>query len=586
MIKKHGNKFVVTNKAGTKVLGTHPSKEKAAKQLAAIEISKAQHMSENTKRFKDFRSELNESEYKETLTGYPNRGIDTDVGPVNKDLLPKVNAVLTAMNRYTYQHTSEALIKIRTRLNLFMLDFPWTPWMWQSNTTGVFTLPVTMYGRVDGVDALTGGIDFKGTANPTSGLQKFTLSVSVETAEDGLYRVIAKLQPREEAVLPEGVEEDGDAVTEDYQTDARAREISNKIEKHETKAQSGYAAKMTQSGKAAARGRRQEAKHDAASRRLLKRDQKEQDSPRTYGRGGKLIKRGSRREVQEEIEAIEEMHKVGDTVKVPHKGKMVKGKIVRHDKGGSGKAAQHGGGYVVDVGEYSSITVPSHKVVKEETKKPWWEGKTRAELDAAAASASAARKGEEEEKRKRHAAHNKGKRFFNGSKWVKEELIGGQKRLDVNKNKKLDAQDFKLLRAKKKPVAEAKMKQWTPRLDKLLGNSRDAVRSKPKKSKILRKIKDGKVVSTKVIPAYTPKKTVKEYTEMMPGIPLQIPNPTAARADKSGKGKRFHKGAIKSVEEAVAKGKKKKPSPHQGAANVIGKNKAIKSRLEKHNMRW
>ena len=100
---------------------------------------------------------------------------------------------------------------------------------------------------------------------------------------------------------------------------------------------------------------------------------------------------------------------------------MVKGKIVRHDKGGSGKAAQHGGGYVVDVGEHSSITVPSHKVVKEETKKPWWEGKTRAELDAAAASASAARKGEEEEKRKRHAAHNKGKRFFNGTKWVKEE---------------------------------------------------------------------------------------------------------------------------------------------------------------------
>ena len=685
-------------------------------------------MSENTKRFKEFRNELNESEYKETLTGYPNRGIDTDVGPVNKDLLPKVNAVLTAMNRYTYQHTSEALIKIRTRLNLFMLDFPWTPWMWQNNTLGSFAVPVTLFGRVDGVDGVGGGIRFDGKANPNAGLQEFTLSVSVETAEDGLYRVIAKLQPREEAVLPEGVEEDGDAVTEDYQTDARAREMANKIEKHEEKAQSGYAAKMTQSGKAAARGRRQEAKHDAASRRLMKRDQKEQDSPRTYGRGGKLVKRGSRAEVKEEnavseewkslkktkadldairasgkkvsvqhgegdtlyrvskakksvkeeAEQIEEMHKPGDTVKVPHKGKMVKGKIVRHDSGGSGKAAQHGGGYVVDVGEYSSITVPSHKVVKEETKKPWWEGKTRAELDAAAASASAARKGEEEEKRKRHAAHNKGKRFFNGTKWVKEEaeqidelskktldsyiskrgsqlqrmttgldryrnlltgkqqanavkgikramgvkeeLVGGQKKLDVNKNKKLDAQDFamlrakkkpmkeelvggqarldmnknkrldsqdfKMLRAKKKPVAEAKMKTWTPRLDKLLGSSRDAVRSKPKKSKILRKIKDGKVVSTKVIPAYTPKKDVKEYTEMMPGISLQIPAPTEARADKSGKGKRFHKGAMKSVEEAVAKGKKKKPSAHTGAANVIARQKSIKSTLQKHDMRW
>jgi hypothetical protein len=114
---------------------------------------------------------------------------------------------------------------------------------------------------------------------------------------------------------------------------------------------------------------------------------------------------------------------------------------------------------------------------------------------------------------------------------VSEELVGGQKKLDVNKNKKLDSQDFAMLRAKKKPM--------------------------------------------------------KEYTETMGGIPLTAPDPTAARADKSGKGKRFHKGAIKSVEEAVAKGKKgKKPSPHQGAANVIGRQKSIKSTLQKHDMRW
>jgi len=40
MIKKRGNKWVVTDKSGKKVLGTHPSKEKAIKQLQAIEISK------------------------------------------------------------------------------------------------------------------------------------------------------------------------------------------------------------------------------------------------------------------------------------------------------------------------------------------------------------------------------------------------------------------------------------------------------------------------------------------------------------------------------------------------------------------
>jgi hypothetical protein len=62
---------------------------------------------------------------------------------------------------------------------------------------------------------------------------------------------------------------------------------------------------------------------------------------------------------------IKEAYKAGDTVKVPHKGKMVKGKIVRYDDGGTDKARQSGGGYVVDVGEPASILVPANKVVKE-----------------------------------------------------------------------------------------------------------------------------------------------------------------------------------------------------------------------------
>lgn len=57
--------------------------------------------------------------------------------------------------------------------------------------------------------------------------------------------------------------------------------------------------------------------------------------------------------------------KAGDKVKVPHKGKMVSGKIVRYDDGGTDKARQSGGGYVVDVGEPASILVPKHKVQKE-----------------------------------------------------------------------------------------------------------------------------------------------------------------------------------------------------------------------------
>jgi hypothetical protein len=447
-------------------LGTHPSKEAAAKQLAAIEISKAKHMSEQ-KRFKAFRSELNESEYKETLTGYPNRGIDTDVGAVKQDAdtLQKINGVLAALGRYTYQHTAEAMIKIRTRLNLFMIDFPWTPWMWQSNPTGTFTLNATLFGRVDGVDALTGGIRMDGKANPNAGMKEFALVVTVEPAEDGFYRVNAKLQPQI-AVMPEGVEHDEDSLDEMAQTPARQRDMEHAIQRAEDKASRGYSAKMTKTGKAGERGRKQEAKHDAAARRLIARDTKEYDSPKLYGRGGKIVK-GKRKPVKEEAEQIDELSKATKDAYVAKRGSQLSSMLSGHTRG-------------------KQLT-----------------GKQQANAV-------------------------KGIKQAMG---VKEELIGGQKRLDVNKNKKLDAQDFAMLRAKKKPV--------------------------------------------------------KEYTETMGGIPLTAPDPTAAMADKSGKGKRFHKGAIKSVAEAVAKGKKpKKPSTHQGAANVIGKQKAIKSRLEKNDMRW
>ena len=493
MIKKSGSKFVVTNKSGTKVLGTHPSKEKAQKQLAAIEISKAKHMKENTKRFKDFRNTLSESEYKETLTGYPNRSLDTDVGAIkfNAEYLANANAMLNALSKYTYLNPTDAFVKIKARLNVLMLDFPWTPRMWAGHgqippgapeadnaVVGEFVLAVTRFGRVDGYDGQTGNIRFDGRAASQDGFQEFDLKVRIELGDDSMYRVTAKLAPKTEPVMAEeGVEVDGDALDEMAQTAARQKEMERKIAKQDDRADRAYTTKMNSpSHKKAKAAEKRLDKTEKKVNALLAQDRKEYDSPRTYGRSGKLVKRGSRHEVKEGAEQIDEMHKVGDTVKVPHKGKMVKGKIVRHDKGGSGKAAQHGGGYVVDVGEYSSITVPSHKVVK-------------------------------------------------------EELVGGQKKLDVNKNKKLDAQDFAMLRAKKKPVAEAKMKQWTPRLDKLLGSSRDAVRSKPKKSKILRKIKDGKVVSTKVIRINPVKKPseVKEQSvnpEFTTGMPLITPEPS------------------------------------------------------------
>lgn len=48
MIKKQGKNWVVTDSSGKKILGTHPSKEKALKQLAAVEISKKKKKEEKT----------------------------------------------------------------------------------------------------------------------------------------------------------------------------------------------------------------------------------------------------------------------------------------------------------------------------------------------------------------------------------------------------------------------------------------------------------------------------------------------------------------------------------------------------------
>jgi len=86
----------------------------------------------------------------------------------------------------------------------------------------------------------------------------------------------------------------------------------------------------------------------------------------------------------EEVQ-IAEAFKNGDKVKVPHKGKMVSGRIIRYDDGGTSKAQQHGGGYVVDVGEPASIFVTKEKIQKEEvvTEAEWKSlKKTKVDLNA------------------------------------------------------------------------------------------------------------------------------------------------------------------------------------------------------------
>jgi hypothetical protein len=680
MIKKQGSKFVVTDKSGTKVLGTHPSKEKAAKQLAAIEISKAKHMKENTKRFKDFRNTLTESEYKETLTGYPNRSLDTDVGAIkfNAEYLANANAMLNALSKYTYLNTNDAFVKIKARLNVLLFDFPWTPRMWAGHgqvppgapetdnaVVGEFVLPVTRFGRVDGYDAQTGGIRFDGRAASQDGFQQFDLKVRIELGDDSMYRVNAKLTPKTEPVVAEeGVEVDGDTIDEMAQTPARQRDMEHAIQRHDVKAQRGYEAKMNKTGKAAERGRKLEDKHDAAVRRLIARDTKEYESEKLYGRGGKIVKGKSKpvkeaaeknddrtigkfhglytdlhstdrprvitkhgkvvatyrkersaikhattgKPVKEAAEQIDELSKKTKDAYVAKRGSQLSSMLSGHTRGkqltgkqqaNAVKGIKQATGVKEEVEQideagaaklarmgyaYDRARVGSRGVNNPERKQQMGDAyyKQREKVEANKAKRVAA--GTFDKERELEALHKKYE-IRRAKNTVKEELVGGQKKLDVNKNKRLDAQDFALLRNKKKTVKEEtveeakKFKAWSPRLDKLMAN-RDAVRSKPKKSILTQKVEGGKKIG-----AARPIAAVKEdvTTEFATGLPVMEPALGSNIADQSGKGTKRIK---KTVKEAATKKPVKKPSPHTGAANVIGKQKAIKDMLNKHGMRW
>ena len=571
MIKKQGNKFVVTNKAGTKVLGTHPSKEKAQKQLAAIEISKAKHMHEN-KSFKSFRSTLNESEYSEVLTGYGNRSAHKDDAGLHHlqsaGALAGINAMLATISKGTYLNPNEAFLKMKVRLNVVQLDFAWKPGSWDGGV-GSFDIPVVQFGRVDGYDAQTGQIRFDGKANPTGGYTELNLHVEVELNADSLYTVSAKLSPAvpvaeevevaEDYQTPDRAKEmrnkykdawlQGDTaarkvksqdaaekssqthiyykggkksklaplsqkkkgVNEDYQTDAREKEMERKIAKQDDRADRAYTTKMNSpSEKVAARANKRLNKAERKVNALLARDNKEFESPRTYGRGGKLVKRGSRAEVKEEMEQI--------------------------DEAGAAKLARMG--YA-----YDRARVGARGVLNPERKKQMGDAyyKQREKMEANKAKRVAA--GTFDKGRELEALHKKYE-IRRAKNTVKEALIGGQKKLDLNKNKRLDSHDFAMLRAKKKAMSEAKkpmikiglnpnkkigyevasigaggkktveksvdytmphvrrdttkkgvneakMKIWSPRLDRLMAN-RDAIRSRPKKSILTQKVQDGK----------------------------------------------------------------------------------------------
>ena len=114
MIKKRGNHWVVLNKKGTKVLGTHSSKEKALKQLRAIEISKASHIYENSNREWD-KYELSSLKKCPFLDKFITDKV-TEIYKVLENLENNYNYTKLLKHRYKYHYTFNIKIYVQPDL--------------------------------------------------------------------------------------------------------------------------------------------------------------------------------------------------------------------------------------------------------------------------------------------------------------------------------------------------------------------------------------------------------------------------------------------------------------------------------------
>ena len=382
MIKKQGSKFIVTDSSGKKTLGTHPSKEKAQKQLAAIEISKAKHMKEN-KSFKAFRGTLSESEYSEVLTGYGNRSAHKDDAGLHHTNSPGamagINGMLAAIGRGTYLDPNQAFLKIKLRLNAVLLDFDWKNGSWDGGV-GTYDIPVRQYGRVDGYDAATGGIRFDGRAAPTAGLKEFTMHCEVAEM-DGLYTVTASISAAGMGVVGESVDDLVKSKSKELTWHAPKKSMA-KIALNPKK-KIGYTVTAIGPG-----GKKTVEK--------------------SVDEGFASAKKEIKRELAKEKKVLTPM------LPVPF------------FKGLEGPNRGRGTGYWA--------STPASTPVRRGGGRP------------AGAGAPV------------HPDQQSGMKPIKLGKGrpagaVSEELVGGQKKLDVNKNKRLDSHDFKMLRAKKTTTA-------------------------------------------------------------------------------------------------------------------------------------
>jgi hypothetical protein len=165
-------------------------------------------MKEN-KKFKSFRSELTESEYSEVIMGQPNTSAHTDFGTHRIDypkVMANINAMLSVISKTSSVDPMEAFNKIRCRLNIVMLDFDFNIFRNWDQGVGSFVVPVTRFGRVDGYDAMTGQVRFDGKANNPDGFKELSMVVTVDLDADSLYVVSAKLYASDELQTTDAVD--------------------------------------------------------------------------------------------------------------------------------------------------------------------------------------------------------------------------------------------------------------------------------------------------------------------------------------------------------------------------------------------
>lgn len=499
MIKKIGDKYKVTTSSGDRVLGTHPTKKAALAQLAAVEISKEKHMKEN-KKFKSFRSELTESEYSEVIMGQPNTSAHTDFGTHRIDypkVMANINAMLSVISKTSSVDPMEAFNKIRCRLNIIMLDFDFNIFRNWDQGVGSFVVPVTRFGRVDGYDAMTGQVRFDGKANNPDGFKELSMVVTVDLDADSLYVVSAKLYIADELQTTDVV----DSVKEDVE---QVNELSKGLLKRYKAAATVNADNLEKEGDYYARhlqGKMKDAemgkrdpvtpKEKKLSMKIRDRMHKKSDARREkIGQAERKLGEETESSIEARLHRLRKLPILGQSKdkntetriaditsekrehaalqaaarKAVAKKATMKEETEQVDEAGQAKLYRmrysHGRAWRRgDKKKQDAMGVATYDKQKKEDAKDL--NRTGSAFGMRVKRLAGNRKamGYSESaligKQKKLDANNNKRldsqdfKLLRSKKSVKEELIGKQKKLDVNKNKRLDAEDFKALRAKR-----------------------------------------------------------------------------------------------------------------------------------------